>query len=215
MEPKKETRPNGFTKFFSFWKGTVTKPGKTFELIKKEHSVWFGFSSVFFYGILYVITAVYMYVNSLRPVMAPFLSISAEIYYYWQMFFTLPVCLCGWILLGGTAYLFGSELFRGQGRLKDYLNLLGFSFYVPSIIVIWLTEMIVALARPGITGSPAESGYFWSWFGNIYFWIGLAWALILSIKAVKTIGNISWLKSAVSAVISLAVAMGFYMIFIR
>jgi len=215
MENAKETKNSGFKRFFGYWGETVASPARTFDRLIKEESIWFGFSSVLVYSILYVITAVFMYLNRLRPVMSPFLSMSEELYYSWQMFFAIPVCLAGWILLGGIAYLFAGELFKGEGRLKDYLNVLGFSFYVPSIIVIWLIETIVAIFRPNAWGAPQSLGTFWGFLGSIYLYVGIAWILVLSIVAVKKTGNLCLSKSVITGVIAVVVTVTFHMIFIR
>lgn len=91
-------------KFFSFWAGTIVSPRKTFEQLQEE-SVWFGLSFVLLYGLLYVITGIFLIINHLRPVMSPFLLINNESYYFCQELFVLPVCLFGWLILGGVVYL--------------------------------------------------------------------------------------------------------------
>jgi hypothetical protein len=212
IEMSKGTANTG--KFFSFWVGTIISPRKTFKQLQEE-SIWFGFSSVLLYSLLYVITGIFLVINHLRPTMAPFLPISEESYYFWQLFFTIPVCLFGWVILGGIAYLLVAKLLKVSGSLRNYLNTLGFSFYIPCIITMWLPETLAAIIRPDAWGNPSVFGPFWSWFSQVYLWVGFAWAFALSVLAVKQVGKVSWPKSALATLISIAVAMGFYITFIR
>ena len=200
--------------FFSFWVGTIISPRKIFEQLQKE-SAWFGFSSVLLYGLLYVITEIFLVINHLWPTMAPFLPISEESYYFWQLFFTIPVCLFGWLILGGIAYLLVAKLLKASGSLRNYLNILGFSFYVPCIITMWLPETLVVMIRPDVWGNPSVLGPFWDWFSQVYLWVGFAWAFVLSVLAVKQVGKISSPRSVLATFISIAAAMGFYITFIR
>jgi hypothetical protein len=62
---------------------------------------------------------------------------------------------------------------------------------------------------------PLLLGPFWGWIGQIYLWVGFAWAFALSVLAIKQVGKVSWLRSASATLISIALAMGFYMAFIR
>jgi len=201
-------------KFSSFWLGTVVSPRRTLKQILQEN-IWFGIGSVLLYDLLYVITAIFLVINHLRPVMSPFLLINEESYYFWQLFFTVPVCLFGWVILGGVAYLLATKLLKANSLFWNYLNVLGFSFYIPCIITIWLPETLVASIYPNAWGTPSLVSPFLDWVGQIYLWAGFGWAFALSVLAIKQVSGTSWLKSAFIALISIAVTMGFYIIFIR
>jgi len=103
-------------KFISFWVGTIISPRKTFEQLQ-EKSVWFGFSSALLYGFMYEITAVSLVIYHSKPMIPPILPISEESYYSWQLFFTIPVCLFGWVILGGVACLLTANLLKARGSL--------------------------------------------------------------------------------------------------
>lgn len=199
-------------KFFSFWVGTIVSPRKAFKRISQEESIWLGFASFLLYGLLYVITEVFLVINNLRPTMPPFFPISEESYYFWQLFFGIPVGLLAWVILGWVAYSMTTKLFKASGSLRNYLNVLGFSFSVPCIITMWIPETIIAVFRPESWNNPSGITY---WDSGIYLWVGFVWAFTLSMLATKQVSNASCSKSALTAVISIAATMSFIIIFIR
>ncbi|MCK4527129.1 YIP1 family protein [candidate division WOR-3 bacterium] len=199
-------------KFSSFWVGTIVSPRKTFKQILQEESVWFGFVSFLLYGLLYAITEIFLVINHLRPTMPPFLPISEESYYFWQLLFGIPVGLLGWVILGWVAYFMTTKLFKANGSLRNYLNVLGFSFSVPCIITMWIPETIIAVFCPEWWGNPPAGTMLWA---DIYIWLGLGWTFALSVLAIKQASSTSWFKSALTASISIIVMMTFIIIFIR
>ncbi|RJX21569.1 MAG: hypothetical protein C4570_02450 [Ammonifex sp.] len=60
-----------------------------------------------------------------------------------QILFTIPVALAGWVLLGLVICFIASKRFTASG-FKDILSVLGFSLYVPCLLVKWIPETSVA-----------------------------------------------------------------------
>ena len=201
--------------FFSFWGSTIVSPQRTFREILRQDSVCFGFGSLLLYSFLYVITGLFLVINHLQPTVPPLLPINEESYYFWQLFFTFPVSLLGWLVLGCIAYLLTTKLLKANGSLKDYLKVLGFSFYIPCIITMWLPETLTAIFHPEWWGEPSAGGTLVRVVSQIYLYVGFIWAFALSMLAIKETSSASWFKSALIALLSIAVTMGFYLIFIR
>lgn len=203
------------TKFLSFWRGTVISPQKTFKQLSQESTIWYGFTSFLLYSVLYEITSLFLIINHLEPTIPPVLPIDKQDYYFWQFFFGLIIGPLGWLILGGGAYLFGAKFLKTDGSLRNFLNSLSFSLFVPLIWIIWLPETIIAISFPYAWQDTAELGVLWELFMQIYIPSGIAWAYVLSAMAVKEVTCESWSKSALIALFSFITTIGFYMIFIR
>jgi hypothetical protein len=201
-------------KFLSYLIGTIWSPRRTFTLISEENSIFFGLGALLLYSGLYIVTELIMISNNLQPAVPPYLPIPVESYYFWQVFFTIPVVVLSWLILGISMYLLVVKVFKGQGSLKQYLNILSFSFSMPSIITMWTMETYVAAFHPEWWGHPEAAGIPY-WITQTYLWVGSIWSIILGVICVMLIGKLSWSKSTFVSLIALALAIGTLMIFIR
>ncbi len=79
-----------------------------------------------FAGVTYFVSYLYGAVGGYEP----FIPIPKEVYRLWEAFFILPLYLAAWVLTAGLARTAGKTL-GGAGSLKDNLNVLGYSYFVP------------------------------------------------------------------------------------
>jgi hypothetical protein len=78
--------------------------------------------------------------------MLPFVKIPAEKYRLAQAIFIIPMMMAVWILMAGTAKIL-SILFNGKVSYLQYLNLIGFSFFV-----FWIIGSILDTIYSGLLG---------------------------------------------------------------
>jgi hypothetical protein len=153
-------------------------------------------------------------INSLQPSFEPLLPISKENYYLGQILFTIPVALAGWVLLGLVICFIASKRFTASG-FKDILSVLGFSLYVPCLLVKWIPETSVAFFYPDAWAVGAQINPFWKWFRGTYVWVGFAWAFVFTAFAVRKAANASWLRSGIAALVGIFITMCFFAAFLR
>lgn len=199
-----------------YWLGTVIAPRKTLVQIGQAHGVQAGFFAALLYAFLYMITELVLILRGLPLSSPPLLPIPAQDYYIWQFFFTLPVTLAGWRILGEASYWLATKRFGGRGRLRQYLNLLSFAFHIPFTLTLWVAETATALFWPDLWGNPAAPGAtLGNWIWSSLLWIGFLWSLLLGGWGIRVVSSLSWPKSLFTALIAIAATIGFYMIFIR
>ncbi|MFP8957552.1 YIP1 family protein [Natrialbaceae archaeon A-CW3] len=203
-------------RFVEFWIGTIISPTATFSTLQSE-SLWYGFGSVVAYATLYLVATVFLVRNRLQPAFPPYLPIAEEVYYKWQLLFTLPVALLGWLILGGTAYLLAVWVFGASGTLGTYLLLLGFAFYIPQAVIVWPPEMVIASLYPELWGADVNIPLLLDevLLFPVYIWVGLLWSLSLTVVAVRVAGGTSWPSSTLVALLAISATMAFYVFFIR
>jgi len=80
-------------------------------------------------------------VNGIEPVVEPFLPISKESYYFWEIFFAPPVMIGAWYLFSYLNLRIGRAL-DGKGTFKAILISLGFAFCIPMLPIMWTTDLI-------------------------------------------------------------------------
>jgi len=86
----------------SFWRylaGTIFKPRSTFQsLLDDSKHVSKSFKAILFIGILYTLTVTGLAASGALISSPAFLALSPENYYFWQIFFAMPVFILDWIL---------------------------------------------------------------------------------------------------------------------
>lgn len=206
-------------KFLRYLIGTAIQPGDTLNrLIADRHKVAYGLAACLLIGVLYTITVAGLAIVHARIMFPAWLPIPADQYYFWEMFFTVPVFIFGWILAAGIAYLSGRWL-GGSGTFEDTLACLAFAMAVPTFVM-WLVETTVtALTLNGtltlqewaeMTSRPG----FWQAFIVAYQLVAFAWYAFLFPVAITQAQKLRW-KAVATGALTLVVFSAFEFIFIR
>ncbi len=111
---------------------SIYSPLKTFQnLSYSDHSVLYGWITTLGFAILYTLTAIILAARSFLPLTPPSLPIPAEQYYFYQVFFTIPVGVVG-VGLSYLVAIAGLNLFSINPRTQQ---LWGAYFYCVGITI--------------------------------------------------------------------------------
>ena len=129
------------SKFARYTWGTLAHPAATFRNLSQEENVKQGWGAVLLVGVLYSVVCAIAAVNGIEPVAEPFLPISKESYYFWEIFFGPPVFIGAWYLFSYLNLRLG-RAFGGKGTFKGILVSLGFALCIPMLPIMWTTDLI-------------------------------------------------------------------------
>ncbi len=206
-----------------FWRylgGTVIKPRSTFNhLLADPKAVSQGFKAVLFIGILYTLTVIGLAIVRADIATPAWIAIPAENYYFWEIFFALPVFLMGWILGTGLVQLLSKAL-KGNGTFESTLAVSGFALTVP-MFVTWIPETVGAVLF--ILGIVTQKEWleitsrpgFWQVFAAAYQFIALAWLLALVLVAIAASQKLRWWQAVFVGVPVIAITGLLMFVFIR
>lgn len=206
--------------FWHYFLKVIIKPNSTFDALKDDPKrLKYGLVAVFLLSSLYTITVIGLAIQNAHTAVEPFLRVSSQEYYKWQVFFIFPVMFSDLILVSGLAYLIG-KLFYGKGTFDDNLAALGFAVTIPwyltwivetfGVVLIFLgvvshDEWLKAISQPG----------FWNSFNTFYQLVPVLWYLVLVYLAIKRTQRLNLLPSIFVVIVS-AIFFGLVMfVFIR
>ena len=129
------------SKFAGYIWGTLAHPATTFRNLSREEDIKQGWGAVLLVGVLYSVVCAIAVINGIEPVAEPFLPISKESYYLWEIFFGPPVFIGAWYLFSYLNLRLG-RAFGGKGTFKGILISLGFAFCIPMLPIMWTTDLI-------------------------------------------------------------------------
>jgi len=129
------------SKFAGYIWGTLAHPATTFRNLSREEDIKQGWGAVLLVGVLYSVVCAIAVINGIEPVAEPFLPISKESYYFWEIFFGPPVFIGAWYLFSYLNLRLG-RAFGGKGTFKGILISLGFAFCIPMLPIMWTTDLI-------------------------------------------------------------------------
>jgi hypothetical protein len=208
------------SKFWHYLGGTVIKPRDTFtHLLADPRQLVYGGKAVLLIGVLYTLTVIGLAIARVPIAVEPWIAIPAEEYYFWEIFFGMPVFIMGWILAAGLVQLL-SKWFKGSGTFEGVFAVLGFAMTVP-MFVTWIVEtLLTVLILIGVMSHTqwveitARPG-FWQVFGIGYQLVALAWYLVLAPIAVAVTQKLRWWQATIVGTLTVVIV-GFVMvIFIR
>jgi len=196
--------------FWSYLLGTAVRPRDTFDrLVADPGRLARGLKAVLLIGVLYTLTVIGLAIVK-AEIMAPaWISIPADEYYFWEVFFAMPVVFLGWILAAGVAQLL-SKWFRGSGTFEGTLAVLAFAVTIPTFVT-WIPETtgtILMLAGAMTHGDWVEATSrpgFWQVFGLAYQLIAVAWYVVLFPIAIAQAQRLRWRQSVAVGIPTLAV----------
>jgi len=206
----------------SFWQylgGTLVAPGRTFHTHQTDpRKISKGFKAVLLIGILYTATVAMLAAGGALITAPAVLAISPQNYYFFEIFFALPVSLAAWILAAGFARLLGIWG-RGSGSFEGILAALGFAVTVP-MFVTWIPETVFAvLLLLGMTQEEfmdlMSGPGFLQIFGWAYQIVAVLWMLVLVILAVGISQKLKPLRTVLIGFLTMVLFMAVMLIFIR
>ncbi|MDP2914895.1 MAG: YIP1 family protein [Candidatus Aminicenantes bacterium] len=206
----------------SLWRylgGTITSPVRTFQTLRSDpKKISKGFKAILLMGVLYTVTVALLTAGGALITAPAVISISSENYYFFEIFFALPVVAAGWILAAGFARLL-SRWGRGDGTFEDTLAALGFAMTVP-MFVTWIPETVFAvllllgmkqeefmelLEQPGFLQIFAFSSQI----------VAVVWMLVLIMIAVGVSQKLKWGRAVLVGFLTTVLFMAVMLIFIR
>ena len=206
--------------FWSYWGGVIVRPRSTFTLLNTDpNGLKQGTRAILFMGILYSLTVAGLAAAGADISSPPWLAIPAEDYYFWQIFYALPVILLGWILASGVIQLL-SRGFHGQGSFEKNLAATGFSLVVP-MLVTWIPETVATILF--LAGTITQKEWmetitrpgFWKTFADLYQYVAIGWMLLLTPLAIAVVQKIRWWQAILIGFLTLGIFMTLMLIFIR
>jgi hypothetical protein len=206
--------------FWSYLVGAVIRPRRTFgRLLEDPQRLDYGIAAILFIGALYTLTVIGFAVARADISFPAWIVIPRESYYFWEIFFALPVYLAAWILAAGLIQLLCKPC-GGRGTFEEMLAVLGFAVALPSSVT-WLPETvgIILILLGALTQAEwreiiARPG-FWQLFSQVYQFVALAWFLLLFPLAVAAGQKVRGWQAAVVGVLTVAVTGLVVLIFIR
>lgn len=211
----------GNRSFWSYYKGLILKPSKTFPEILQDHRrVRFGFFAVLIpalgYTLFYSMASM---AGGAPSTFKPWLAIPIEDYFFYDIFIVAPSMILCWIFASGLVQLL-SRLFSGKGAFEDTVTVIGFGIsiatwstlihdlsdaFLGAIGVINLREYEAALNAPTV----------WRTLLLTLFVIYFVWFLVLFTKGIRAAHGLQAWKAFILAVIALLAYQGVFLIFNR
>ena len=205
--------------FWAYFGGTIFSPRRAFQALQSDpKKISKGFKAILLIGILYTITVALLAAGGALITAPAVIAISAENYYFCEIFFALPVVAAGWILAAGFARLL-SVWGRGSGSFEGTLAALGFAVTVP-MFVTWIPETVFAvLLLLGMTQTEfmdlmAQPGFL-QIFGWAYQIAAVSWMLILVMVAVGVSQKLKWRRAVLIGLLTTVLFMAVMLVFIR
>lgn len=206
--------------FWWYLGGTIVKPRSTFTLLNMDpKGLQQGTWAILFMGVLYTLTVAGLAAAGADISAPAWLTIPKEDYYFWQIFFAMPVILLDWILASGFIQLL-SRGFHGQGSFEKNLAATGFSLMVP-MLVTWIPETVGAILF--LTGTITQKEWmeaisrlgFWKVFADLYQYVAIGWMLLLTPLAIAIVQKIRWWQAILIGILTLGMFMTLMLVFIR
>ena len=197
-------------KFLNYLLGTVIKPNDTFNrLVSDSKKLTQSFGAILLIGVLYTLTVIGLAVVRADISTPAWVSIPADEYYFWEIFFAMPVVILGWIMATGIAQLL-SKWFGGSGTFEGTLAVLGLAVTIPMFIT-WIPETVGTISI--LTGVMTHADWlemtsrpgFWQVFGLGYQLLAVAWYVFLFPVAIAKSQQLRWLRAIIVGVATLAV----------
>ena len=194
------------SKFARYIWGTLAHPAATFRELSREENVKQGWGAVLLVGVLYSVVCAIAAVNGIEPVVEPFLPISKESYYFWEIFFAPPVMIGAWYLFSYLNLRLG-RAFGGKGTFKGILVSLGFAFCIPMLPIMWTTDLICITFTIDLR-TLGTFGQVWNIFYQTFTILWMAAACVIATRETHRIplgkAIVATMISAIPAVLIIA-----------
>jgi hypothetical protein len=185
------------SKFARYIWGTLANPAATFRDLSREENVKQGWGAVLLVGILYSVVCSIATINGIEPVVEPFLPISKESFYFWEIFIAPPVMVGAWYLFSYLNLRVGRAL-GGEGTFKAILIPLGFAFCIPMLPIMWTTDLICITFTIDLR-TLGTFGQVWNVF---YQTFTILWIAVVCVIATREVHRIPLGKATAATIIS-------------
>ncbi len=173
--------------FIYYLGAAAVVPGRAFRRLDREPKKFVkGLRVIVFIGLLYAISAAGLAAaGALLP--APvFLPLSPHNYYFFEMFFALPVFCAAWLIGAGGGNIL-ARILGGRGSAKTAAGAWAFAFAVPAFLL-WLPHAVfsgfltLGMSQKEFMSYTADPGI---WRTGFFAYQGLALLLLIvgSVKA--------------------------------
>ncbi len=151
------------------------------------------------FAALYAITALIYYAIGRLPAVEPWMPIREEVYYLYQVFWTIPWGLITWIAFSGVAHLLAiaGRQDATAYTYEDALAVCGLGWVVPSAILMWMPETLLA----------PIFGVFWpAWIETLRLMVlPVAWQIVLVAVGLRETHAVGWVRGLGIGVMTVAV----------
>jgi hypothetical protein len=198
--------------------GTILHPRRTFKVVSSgTRPLAAGLKTVLVVGALYTLAAAGLAVSGALVTAPPVLKLVPENYYFWEMFFALPVFAAAWLaagIFGGLASPRG-----GPGSFRGFMSSLGLALAVPSLLA-WIPQAVLAVLL--LLGRKQEEVMEWTAHPGLAQSIALGcqvlavvWMLALTSAAVRSSRKLGRARSAAVGFGTTLVFLAVSLVFIR
>ena len=196
---------------FRYWFTAIVKPDRVFEALKSNPdklsiSLWI----IFFFSLMYSITAFILYSVKILPAIAPWLPVAKGQYYLFQTIWTIPWGLATAIMMAGVAHIIAVSGRRETSvfRYEDAMAVNAIAWIVPSFVLMWLPETLVV---------PFYRAVPWpSWLEVLrLFVLAPVWQIILTATGMRKLYLVSWVRGVVIGVIMVGISFLMFLPFMR
>ncbi len=197
--------------FWYYFFGTIFFPHRAFrKLTEQPRSPAQGFKSVLLIALLYTLTVAGFAVSGAVPMIPSWIPISAQNFYFWEIFFILPTLLLAWILSAATSHLLGHSP-RAEARPGFAKNLAaaGFAITLP-LFMIWLPAtaaaflMLLGMSQAELVDTLSTPG-FWQSFALFCPILAVFWMFLLFAAAASSVQKAGLLRALLSSLVTVAV----------
>jgi len=205
--------------FCRYLGGTAFSPNTAFHALQADPKrVSKSFKAILLIGVLYTITVVMLAAAGALTTAPTFLSLSPENYYFYEMFFALPVMVLAWILASGFVQLL-SRWGKGSGTFEGTLAALGFAVTVPFFLT-WIPETAFAvLLHLGM--KQEEFMDLWTkpgllqMFAFAYQIVAAVWIFFLITIAIGVSQKMNWRRAIPIGLLTTILFLAVIIVFIR
>jgi hypothetical protein len=205
--------------FNNYYRLTIIKPGLAFKNLKEDtNSLKYSVIAVSITATLYTFVYVFLILGGGQP-FKPWLAISLDAYYKYNVFFCAPSMFLGWILAAGVVHTL-SRIVANTGTFEQTLSLFGFGISIAS----WTTGIHDVLTSfLGAIHLINQHNYelalntptIWRTLLWIQMTAYLIWFIILFSKAVMSIYSIKVWQAILLGVTGFFIYQLFFLIFNR
>lgn len=175
----------------------------------------YGLCAWLLMGAMYTITVCLGWLNGFGAVVEPWLPIPPEDYYFWEMFFVIPVYFLVFITAAGTMQLVARGL-GGGGSFEHTFTIVAMGGILPTFIFMWLPETLLMALFPSLR-AEALGGFSFlpGWADAVRQLIVPVWTIAVYSLALSTAKAVPAWKAVVAVMIGMIPASVVAFAFIR
>jgi hypothetical protein len=138
------------------------------------------------FATLYAVTALIYHAIGRVPAAEPWMPIDPDKYYLYQVFWTVPWGLTTWIAFSGVAHLLAvaGRSAATSYRFEDALVVCGLAWVVPSMVLMWIPETLLA---------PVLGAFWPTWIETLRLMVvPVVWQILLVALGLRETHQVGW-----------------------